>query len=284
MKTLKATFLLLPVLLISCSTSKNITQIKELPDDPTTKATLWVQNAAEYTSLSYQAYNTATRTLALPLEDSYWTASLNQKESDDYASLPPAIILDVDETVLDNAPFQARMIKQGTGYNIEDWNAWCMEAQAEGIPGAAEFTIYAASKGVTIFFLTNREYEVEDATRKNLIAEGFPISTSMDNIMSKGEEPGWTSSKVARRKQIEAHYRVIMLFGDDLNDFLPAKNRSQSKRDALVEENANYFGRLWFILPNPLYGSWENGLYDYKDGLSESEKNAMIYERLDTKN
>jgi acid phosphatase len=275
---------LLPVLFIACSTSKNITQNHALPDNPTTKATLWVQNAAEYASLSYQAYNTATRTLALPLEDSFWTASLTQKEAGKYSSLPPAIILDVDETVLDNSPFQARMIKQNTEYSIEAWNAWCLEAQANGIPGAAAFTSYAASKGVTIFFLTNREYEVEDATRKNLIAEGFPVSTQMDNIMSKGEEPGWNSSKIARRSQIEANYRVIMMFGDDLNDFLPAKGISQSRRDALVEENSDYFGRRWFILPNPLYGSWEKALYDYKDGLSEAEKSTTIYERLDTKN
>jgi acid phosphatase len=263
----------------SCSTTKTI----DIQKDSTTQATLWVQNSAEYKAITTQTYASALRTLPLPLEDSFWTASLNQEENDEFMGLPPAIILDVDETVLDNSPFQARMIKQGSDFNLEAWNAWCNEAKAEAISGAVEFTQYAAREGITIFYITNRDYEVEDATRKNLVEQGFPVSSSMDNIMTNGEEPGWTSSKIERRKQVEENYRVIMMFGDDLNDFLPAKEISQSKRAQLVEEYSDYFGRKWFMLPNPVYGSWEQALYDFNSELSDEEREELIRSRLKAK-
>ncbi|MGN8226529.1 5'-nucleotidase, lipoprotein e(P4) family [Gracilimonas sp. BCB1] len=279
MHFLKYTLIFTAFFFASCSTVQQST----INDDPTTQATLWVQNAAEYNAIAMQTYATAMRTLPLPLEDSFWTASLNQEENENFMKLPPAIIMDVDETVLDNSPFQARMIKQGKEFNIEDWNAWCKEAKAEAVPGAVEFANYAAERGVTIFYITNRDYEVEDATRKNLIEEGFPVSNTIDNIMTNGEEPGWNSSKTERRQQVEENYRVVMVIGDDLNDFLPAKDITQKKRAELVEDNSEWFGRRWFILPNPVYGSWEQALFDFEDGLSESDRAGILNERLNDK-
>ncbi|MEQ8525553.1 5'-nucleotidase, lipoprotein e(P4) family [Gracilimonas sp.] len=280
MHYLKVGILLSAITFVSCSSTQNI----NIQNDATLQSTLWVQNSAEYDALALQTYATAVRTLPLPLEDSFWTASLNQEQDDNFMSLPPAIILDVDETVLDNSPFQARMIKQGKDFNIEDWNAWCKQAKASAIPGAVEFTNFAAERGVTIFYITNRGYEVEEATRKNLIEEGFPVSNSIDNIMTNGEEPGWNSSKTERRKQVEENYRVVMIIGDDLNDFLPAKDISQKKRADLTEKYSEYFGRRWFILPNPVYGSWEQAIFDFEEGLSESERNTILRKKLDSKN
>lgn len=280
MKTTRFLVLSSALLFASCNSTQNL----NIQDNANTQATLWVQNSAEYDAIALQTYTMALRTLPLPLNDSFWTASLRQEESEDFLQLPPAIIMDVDETVLDNAPFQARMIKKGSSFNINDWNAWCREAKADAIPGAVEFAKYAADQGVTIFYITNRAYEVEDATRQNLIEEGFPVSDSIDNIMTNGEEPGWNSSKIERRKLIEENYRVIMMFGDDLNDFLPAKEITQKRRNDLVIKNKDYFGRRWFMLPNPVYGSWEDALYNFKDDLSEDEQNLQLNKRLDTKN
>lgn len=268
----------------ACGSTQTATKKAELPANPTTQATLWVQNSAEYKALTTQAYGTALRNLSLPLEDSFWTASVTQEETKSYMNLPPAIILDIDETVLDNSPFQARMIKQGKTFNIEDWNAWCNEATADAIPGAVDFTQYAAEQGIAIFYITNRDYEVEEATRKNLIEKGFPVSNSTDNIMTNGEEPGWNSSKIQRRKQVEENYRVILVFGDDLNDFVPAKDMSQNDRADMIDEYSLYFGKKWFMLPNPVYGSWDQALFDFEDDLSEDEKKEILNKRLDTKN
>lgn len=275
---------LLTMTFVACGSTQTTTQNNILPEHPTTQATLWVQNAAEYKALATQAYGTALRNLPLPLEDSFWTASIVQEETESYMGLPPAIILDIDETVLDNSPFQARMIKQGKTFNVEDWNAWCNEAKAEAIPGAVDFTTYAAEQGVAIFYISNRGHEVEEATRQNLIQQGFPVSNATDNIMTNGEEPGWNSSKIQRRRKVEENYRVIMIFGDDLNDFVPAKNISQDDRSEMIDEYSQYFGKKWFMLPNPVYGSWEDALFDFNDELTDTERKTILNNRLDPKN
>jgi acid phosphatase len=263
----------------SCATSQSIsTDNEKSPDDPSLQATLWVQNSSEYDALNYQAYKSAKRVLPLPLEDSFWSASVNQTNESVYRKLPPAIIMDIDETVLDNSPFQARMILEDKSYNTEDWNKWCKEANAKAVPGALEFARYADEQGVTIFFLSNRSYEVEEATRKNLKDLGFPVSSRIDNILTNGEQPNWNSSKINRRKMIEDNYRVIMIFGDDLNDFFHAKEISQAQRDGKVSEYAENFGRKWFILPNPIYGSWDAVLQsEIEEGKSTDHGLDPVY-------
>lgn len=267
------------ILFVGCSTSKQL-------NHPTTSSTLWVQNAAEFDALAILVYRTAANNLDLAFEDSYWTALPRQANSEEkkYFDLPPAIILDVDETVLDNSPFQARMIKQNSSYNVEAWNSWVREAQADAIPGALEFTQYAAQKGITVFYLTNREHQVEEATRQNLKNLGFPLSDSLDVILTKNERQEWTSAKVDLRAYVADRFRVLMLFGDNLNDFVSAKNISQQQRDSLVESHKQKWGSTWFMLPNPVYGSWKEALYNFDNSLSDKEQKELIRNNLNSKN
>jgi len=81
-----------------------------------------------------------------------------------------------------------------------------------------------------------------------------------------GEQDGWTSEKKSRREYIAERYRIVMLFGDDLGDFLPGvkNNITPQERDRLVREHKNNWGRMWFMLSNPTYGSWLNVLGDPK--------------------
>lgn len=271
--------LLLPLtaLLIGCSTSKKL-------NHPTTFATLWVQNAAEFDALTTLVYRTAADHIELANQDSFWTAfpSQEQKKSSFY-ELPPAIIMDVDETVLDNSPFQARLIKKESSYNPDDWNQWVREAKADAIPGALEFAKYAAQKEITIFYVTNREHKVEEATRKNLQQLGFPLSDSLDVILTKNEKKSWTSDKTNRRAFIAQHYRVLMLVGDDLNDFVHAKNKSAEERMELVDSNKTMWGNKWYILPNPIYGSWQQALYNFDNSLNEKGKDQIIKKQLKPK-
>ena len=239
----------IPILfiLIGCSTTK--------PVHPTHQATLWVQNSTEYHALALQTYQTAASHLQDALTDSSWSASLEQTGME-VTHLPPAIILDIDETVLDNAPYQARMISVLSEYDPEAWEQWVMEANADEIPGAVAFTNAAANLGITVFYVSNREALTEEATRKNLEELGFPLSTDTDVMLLKGEKPEWTSSKIERRKLLASRYRILMLFGDDFNDFLPAKNMSATQREELLNKYHVNFGVKWFVLPNPIYGSW----------------------------
>ncbi|MGM0589150.1 MAG: 5'-nucleotidase, lipoprotein e(P4) family [Bacteroidota bacterium] len=255
---------LFTALLLNACQSVQQSSDKDTPLDytnhETLQATLWIQHAAEYDALTRQAYRSAQQWLDPALQDSSWTAAIEQKT--DYQDLPPAIILDVDETVLDNSPFQARMIQQNSGYDPKAWTDWVLESQADAIEGAVALTQAAASKGIQVFYVTNRDAQTEQATRQNLIDEGFPVDQQTDVVLLKDEQPEWTSDKTTRRSHIARNYRIIMLFGDDLNDFVSAKNITERRRNAFVQQYESKWGQAWFVLPNPIYGSWEGAMFD----------------------
>jgi acid phosphatase len=276
---LKRPVFLISVFLLGALTACTSTK----PTHPTLQATLWVQNAVEYDALTSMVYQSATDHLEAALQNKTWTASLEQ-EGEKFESLPPAIVLDIDETVLDNSPFQARMIEKNSGYDPVAWEQWVIEAQADPVAGAVEFTNTAADLGITVIYLSNREGNTEEATRKNLEAVGFPVSDETDVVLLKNEQENWTSSKIERRKHVASRYRILMLFGDDFNDFLPAKNITEAERDALLEEYRSNFGERWFVLPNPVYGSWNDTVFNFDRTLSDEEREAFIEAHLNTKN
>lgn len=249
---------------------------------PTVQSTLWVQNSAEFDALNLQAYRTAETYLQKAIDDKNWYAAIEQ-DGQDVSELPPAIILDIDETILDNSPFQARMIEQNSDFDIDEWNKWSLEGQADAIAGSVSLTQKAAELGITVFYITNREALTKEATRENMENLGFALSDEIDTIMLVGEKENWTSAKIERRNVIAADYRIIMLFGDDLNDFLPAKNMTQEERDDLVFNNIENWGTKWFVLPNPNYGSWEQALTNFDNSLTEEEVQKMRKSRLNTK-
>lgn len=289
-KTVPLSFVfLLIILLVACSSpaplqeSSPETEETEETEHPTMNASLWMQHAAEYRALTSMIYRMAASNLSMALQDSYWTAYPNQ-EGKNIRKKPPAIIVDVDETVLNNAPFQARMILQNSDFDPEQWDSWVMEAQANAVPGALSFLNRAADEGVVIYYLTNREAKVEAGTRENLQKLGFPLSNNEDRILSNNEREDWTSAKTERRAYVAEKHRILMLFGDDLNDFISAKDITRHKRQMLVEQNQDKWGRQWFILPNPVYGSWEYALYDFDNSLSPSEIDSVRNARLETEN
>ena len=126
-------------------------------------ATLFVQSSAEFYANSKSIYKAAENNLKELLQNKYHTAALEQ--TDNYHNKPPAIILDVDQTVLDNSAYQARLIKNNTSYP-DGWVSWAKEEQAEFLPGALEFLQFALSEGVEIFFVTNRVKEIEEKYSK----------------------------------------------------------------------------------------------------------------------
>ncbi|MFN1833872.1 5'-nucleotidase, lipoprotein e(P4) family [Balneola sp. MJW-20] len=264
-------FMIVAMLLFTACSSKS------LVDHPTTRSALWVQNASEYDAQCIQVYSVATQKLNDILSEQIKKDSLISQK-------PYAIIVDVDETVLDNSPFQARMILKGSNYNNEDWNEWVNEAQAEAIAGAVDFLTFAASNDIQIFYITNRDADTEEATFSNLSALGFPLNEDIDVLLTKYEREDWNSSKINRRAMVKQNYEVIMMFGDDLNDFYDAKNVSSSARDQIVINNRDKWGNSWFILPNPIYGSWEQSIFEFQNTLTETERNKIILNSLNPKN
>lgn len=232
-------------------------------------ALLWFQTAAEYRILALSTYSQASAALDRALADPTWTAAVEQGEA--FSTLPPAVIVDVDETVLDNSPLEARLVLAGRRYNPVDWKEWIETAEAEPIPGALEFARKAAARGVTLFYVTNRAAADEAKTRQNLIAKGFPVRSDIDAVLTQGERPEFVADKASRRAEVAKAFRVLLLVGDDLNDFITGARALPEERVAVAERHAAMWGARWFLLPNPDYGSWEKALYGNERGLSEEE-------------
>jgi 5'-nucleotidase (lipoprotein e(P4) family) len=246
------------------------------PGQSLLNATLWMQTSAERQALARQTYGVARRMLDAAIADHSWSALGQGSEA---AALPPAIILDLDETTIDNMSFESRMIDAGTTYSSDLWNQWVSESAARAMPGAPEFLAYAKSRGVTPFYVTNRKTSEKPATRANLVKLGYPIDPSVDTLLFEGDRPGWSLGKSSRREFIASTHRVLMLFGDDLNDFAAAAGKPLAERDAIVNQHQDDWGTKWFILPNPVYGSWERATMAGAPGNTDCEKKSGMLRR-----
>lgn len=241
-------------------------------------AVLWMQTAAEYRASAMQAYRLAQLQLDAALDDPVWTATTEQ--TGDVRSLPPAVILDLDETVIDNSPFQARQVQDSSAYSEDAWNRWVDERRAAAIPGAIEFLTYAKHRGVTPFYVTNRDHKIEDATRDVLAKLGAPVTTERDAVLTRHEN-GWDASdKSSRRQLVAAQYRVLLLIGDNVEDFVSGTRASIADRAWLMQKYEAFWGRKWIVLPNPTYGSWEGALTFGLTQPSDAQTLAAKYHAL----
>ena len=237
-------------------------EVKNPLPDQMILPTSWVQSSAEYRALTISIYNMSKTILDMHLT----------RPSDK----PKAIILDLDETLLDNSPYQAMTVAQQTGYP-DGWFDWIDAAQAEPTPGGLEFVRYADSKGVQIFYVSNRKNKGDREgpglknTHKNLVALGFPQAETSHIYLRTG-----SSSKDARREAIAKDHEVVMIFGDNLRDHSDDfKGGTPDERKAVVDQHFSEFGTSWIVLPNPMYGEWEGSVYDFNWGASSSEKSDM---------
>jgi 5'-nucleotidase (lipoprotein e(P4) family) len=232
---------------------------------------LWTQSSAEYRALAYQAFALARLRLDADLR-SHSRAVQRRPRQTRHSSLPPAVVVDIDETILDNSRFQAELVLRGLTYTPESWTAWCERAEAGAVPGAVDFLNYAMTCGVRVFYITNRRLPEKPGTIKNLQTLGFP-TVNEETVMVR--EEGSTPSKESRRKSVRDRYRIVLLIGDNLNDFNDDfAGKSTAERAAQVNRERVEFGSRYIVVPNPMYGDWENALYDNKSRLTEAEKRA----------
>ena len=242
---------------------------------------LFAQSSAEYEASNIQTYVNAKSALDRALNDLSWTAAIEQKKN--FKNKPPAIILDIDETVLNNIPFQARSIINGQSYPA-GWLEWMLEESSDAVAGVSDFLEYAQSKGVKIFYVTNRIAVAEDATRNNIKKLGLPLDTDRDVLLMK-DENGWTSDKVSRRELIAKDYRILLLIGDQLGDFLPLDETTLEldSRKNLADTYKHMWGSKWFMITNPMYGRWEASIYNNEYPDTEDELMQMRLEALKLK-
>jgi 5'-nucleotidase (lipoprotein e(P4) family) len=169
-----------------------------------------------------------------------------------------AIVLDIDETLLDNSPHQALMIVSDSNYPYM-WNEWCALAKAEVVPGALEFLKYADKKGFQIYYISNRkEKYTREGTLKNLLDKGFPQvrdSHVLLRLERTADNPK-PSDKQPRRDIVTANgHDIVLLIGDNLGDFY-SDEHDGGLRQAQVDSFKSEFGNKFIILPNAMYGNW----------------------------
>ncbi|WP_072039012.1 5'-nucleotidase, lipoprotein e(P4) family [Flavihumibacter solisilvae] len=235
-----------------------------LPGGPAWGA-LWQQSAAEYKALAYQSYQTAK-------------ARLDQLLAARPSGKPLAVITDIDETVLDNSPYFIQQALNKKMYDDSSWIRWTSQQKCDTVPGALNFFRYAATKGVEVFYITNR-FEVERAaTLANLQKFGFPNTTD-DHLFLLNTE---NSSKEVRRNAIEAKFEVLLLIGDHLGDFNRLfDTKVEGERSQAVNKAAALFGNRFIALPNCMYGGWEDALFYQKPGTETvAAKDALLVKRL----
>ncbi|GLR82243.1 acid phosphatase [Azospirillum oryzae] len=243
-----------------------------VPQSDLLNAELWMQRSVEYKANALAVYALGRIQLDKALADKNWTAATEQ--TGNYQELPPAVVLDLDETAMDNSAYQTGLVTSGTDFSPKTWDAWVKAEKATAVPGAVEFTQYAESKGVKVFYVTNRSADQEEPTRRNAQALGFPMGGNVDTFLMSKEKPEWGSAKSARRATIAKDYRIVLLFGDNFGDFTDAANGSEAERMKAYETVKEHFGRDWLMLANPGYGSFESAPYGHNFKLSADEKRA----------
>lgn len=249
--------LLVGISLLSCVSDK-----QKLADQ-LTMSTLWFQQSAEMRQSYYQSYR-------------YAELLLDKKIENKKSEKPGAVVLDIDETVLDNSPYQALLIDSSWTYTGETWKRWTDQARAQRLPGALEFVNYAKENGVEVFYISNRKTDELQSTIKNLKEMGFP-NASEDYVALKET----TSDKTERRNAVLKDYDILVYVGDNLTDYSEIfANRNKGMGKDLVDKYKNELLENFVMLPNPMYGEWEGAIYNNDYSVADSTKLKMRKEKL----
>lgn len=265
--------LLTILLLISCRTAISTTTPELSQQAPTAitsqnhqiQAILWTQQAAEYRALAYQAYNLAKLRIDQILAQ------------ENTSGKPMAIVTDIDETVLDNSPYNGKLILTGEGFTDEGWYDWGKQIKAEPVPGARAFFNYVADKGISIFYISNRDAVQQAETLANLKQSGFPMADEAHILLKTT-----TSGKEVRRNKVAETHDIVMLLGDNLSDFTDVFDRQGTeKRFVLTDSLQAVFGKKFIVLPNAIYGDWETkgifeGRYDWTAKQQDSIRRKKV--------
>ncbi len=250
--------------MVGCSGIKLITKSNSdtYSQDFNLMSTIWMQNSSEYIALTYQAFNIAK-------------FRLDQKLKNINNPRPLAIIVDVDETILSNAPYQARNVLKNRSFSEDEWFRWTSQSSAEAIAGAVDFLKYAYSKNIDIFYITNRHYKELDFTITNLKRLGLPVNKKF--IYPQRDNP----SKKIRRDSVLATHEILLLIGDSMADFHEIfDNLSLEQAKRYTGKLKDEFGDRFIILPNPMYGAWLPIIYKNSNATNSHSRHDALLNHL----
>lgn len=199
----------------------------------------WYRDAAEARALYRQAFRIAAERVR---------ASARGREAGRWA-----VVLDVDETVLDNSAFELEQRRRRAPYDEASWQAWCRAKQARALPGAREFLDEVRALGGKIALVSNRKEPVCEATRENLRAERLVFDLVLCRSGAADKNPRFEALRQGTAPSTLPPLEVVLWVGDNIQDFpgLFQKAMKDAPPDAYQG-----FGDRFVIVPNPMYGSW----------------------------
>lgn len=226
-----------------------------------TMGLLWMRTSAEYRALAYQGYNVAMNAVKMAVTD-----PSHQRK-------PLAIVLDADETVVDNTKLMGESIVNGNGsFDAPWWRQAVHQGKSQAMPGAVEFLNEVHKQGVEIFYVSNRYAPVKlDVTIQNFKELGFP-SVDKDHVLLFEKD----SDKQPRFDMIAKKYYVIVYMGDNAGDFpIGTKGKTPAERNSIIDAHKEDFGTTFVVFPNPAYGSWVSALAKGYQNLSPEEQKQI---------
>ena len=226
-----------------------------------TMGLLWMRTSAEYRALAYQGYNVAMNAVKMAVTD-----PSHQRK-------PLAIVLDADETVVDNTKLMGESIVNGNGrFDAPWWRQAVYQGKSQAMPGAVEFLNEVHKQGVEIFYVSNRYAPVNlDVTIQNFKELGFP-SVDKDHVLLFEKD----SDKQPRFDMIAKKYYVVLYMGDNAGDFpIGTKGKTLAERNSIIDAHKEDFGTTFVVFPNPAYGSWVSALAKGYQNLSPEEQKQV---------
>lgn len=200
----------------------------------------WARNSAEHRAIYLEVYRAAgerLRTLAAGRASASW-----------------GVILDADETILDNSEYERSRVPFGGKYDAAAWTAWVKQQRAPALPGAVEFAAHVHELGGKVVVVTNRAPEECDPTRANLASVRFAADLVLCKTTTGDKNPRFDSVQNGTAAPGFAAISVLEWIGDNIQDFPGLTQAIRTQDDAAFAK----FGDTFFALPNPMYGSWES--------------------------
>lgn len=241
------------------STTRAATDALDLTSNPDARADrlyaqIWVEISPEYRALCRQVFNSALLRLRAIAELSPEVGGRPVGAG----GKPLAVVTDLDETILDNSGYQRQLVLAGKEFSVDSWNQWVRQEGAELAPGAGEFIQAVESLGVTVVYISNRPEDYRQSTVNLMRRLGINVDGLAAPDNPRLQLRRTTSDKEPRRRRAREHYDIVAYLGDNIGDF-----PGVSGDDVLLEEvdrRTQMWGTRWFVMPNPLYGSWTRPL------------------------
>jgi 5'-nucleotidase (lipoprotein e(P4) family) len=252
--------LLIAFIVASCSMQKAATSSQPSKGQlaqQNVDATIWYNTSAENFYIYHQTY-------------AYAKTQLVERLKINTTGAPPSVILDIDETVLDNSPYMFELIARGEAFSDISWDKWVQQASAKLLPGVQDFLMFCEQNGVQVYYISNRSEEQLDFTMQNLVKYNLP-NVNPENILLKKD----MSDKTERRRLVQQQTNVVLYIGDNLRDFDEMfRDRSDKFGKVIVERQLQDMLPQFILLPNPMYGQWQ-AIFSFPEGASDAEKASL---------